>query len=314
MIRGAPLDRKGDDLTRFFVRFVLELLFELDDLLRLLVADLAFELRNELFRRLLCRHAGDLLEGLKLFLLDLVDGFVLFGGFLQLLLESLVLLLHRFGLAVEGFFLGLHAAFLTGQLGAAFFQFEFKFVLGLQDLFLRFEQRFFFLGVRRLDAVFENPLCLFLRGSDFGFRDLSAICNAARKTCGSTYNSDDNGNDVFHPAPPLTVKLRNLHVSLRSRGMSRRSLLYPIRPGRGGSMRSQRRFRPYSHKAENILPYILTPRPRKVKIFFRYSSLAIHLSLWHNRIIKGIRPDLVGGPVPKGVRSCPSPFLKTRRS
>ena len=190
MVSGAPLDGGGYDLLGALVGLLLGAGFDLLDLQRRLVSDLALHLGNQVLLGLLHGQARDALEHLGLAALDEVNFLLGLVGGGVLGRQGLFLLLDVFGLAVQVLFLLLQAALLLLQVGPATLLFLLVFGAAAQDFLLGLQQSLPLLAFGALDGFVDNPAGLFLRAGDLLFRYCLPIGDAEKEGNGRHHDRD----------------------------------------------------------------------------------------------------------------------------
>ena len=187
MVAGAALNGGGKDLAGLFVALLLQLLLVLGDLQRLFVGQLVLQHLQHVVLRLLLAKARNLLQHLKLALLDLLDLLQAFIGFRLTALHGLFLFLQVIDLLIEVFFLLLQAVFLPLHLAAPLLHFTVGFAFHAIDLVFCLYQCLFFLALGGLNGVTDQTLGFLLGGTKLCFSNLHSILNAQKK-------GDDSGN------------------------------------------------------------------------------------------------------------------------
>ncbi len=166
MIGSAALDGERKDLTGLLVGLVLRLLLVFLDLHGLFVPEFFLSLRHEHGTGFLRRKAGDALEFGFLLLVHRVDGLLALVEARLLAREVLLALLQGLQLAVELIlFLG-YRALLPRQLVAPLLGVFLQVGAQTVNLFLCFQQSFFFSGFAFFFGVSYNLSGLFLGGTD----------------------------------------------------------------------------------------------------------------------------------------------------
>lgn len=166
MVGSAALDGRGDDLAGAGIGLVLGALLQLLDLERGLVRHFALDLLDQVLLGVFGSKTGNTFEHFGLAALDDLDFFVFLVQSGMLLVEGLLALFQRVGLAVEVLLLLLEPALLLLLLGAAFLDFLLVFVSGAQDIFLCLQHDFAFLVFSALDRFVDNTKRLFIGVGD----------------------------------------------------------------------------------------------------------------------------------------------------
>ena len=166
LVRSYPLDGVGDEGAGPHVRFVLELGLNLRDLDRLVMHQLVRQVAEHILLRLLLGEAGNALEHFKLALFEVFDVLETGLDVLLLLPDGFLFFLVVFNLAVQGFFLLLHAALLPLHIAAPILQLPFRFGTQPVDFVLRLQQGLFLFGIRLQLRILADPLRFGLRRTD----------------------------------------------------------------------------------------------------------------------------------------------------
>ena len=194
MIRGAALDRHGDDLPGRFFGLVARLLLKFHELHSLVVGQLVFEVLEQVFLGLVRRVAGNALEHFELALLH---GLGLGQPLLRLPdlpIQGILLAVQAFELLVEVFLFLLHAALLALDLLAAVVDLFLVLAAQAVELILALQHNFLLLRFRRFDGVAHNPLGLLLCGANGKFGRLFPVNAAEHEAHGSGNGRAHNGN------------------------------------------------------------------------------------------------------------------------
>ena len=176
-----------DTALHFIIGLVFELGFVFVDLERLFVGQLVFQHLQHVFLCLLLAKARNLLQHLKLALLDLLDLLQAFIGFRLTALHGLFLFLQVIDLLIEVCFLLLQAVFLPLHLAAPLLYLAVSFVFHAIDLVFCLYQCLFFLALGGLNGVADQTLGFLLGGTKLCFSNLHSILNAQKK-------GDNSGN------------------------------------------------------------------------------------------------------------------------
>ena len=195
MVGGAPLNSQRNDLPGLGVGLLLEAGLDLLDLHGRFVGDVLLQLLEQVALGLLGGKAGNFLQNLHLFPLQLLG--LRLGG-LQLgktVGQVLFLLLHVLRLAVQILFLLLQPALLLLQVGPALLLLPLVFVAGLQDLLLGLHQRLPLFALRALVGLVDDALGLLLGRADLLLGRLLPPLDSNRDADGQAdyhaYHADD---------------------------------------------------------------------------------------------------------------------------
>ena len=197
VVGGAALDRGGDDLARELVGVLAQLVFDLLELHGGVVAGLGLHILNNVGLGFFLGKAGDLLQHLKLGLLDEVDLVLRRGHCLLTLADLLLLALVVVQLLVERLFLLLQTPLLLVELRAALLDFLFVFRASFMDLLFCLKKHFTLLALATSDGFVDHALGFFFRAADLLFRDLLAVGNAGKEENNGSNQKSCKGQDVI---------------------------------------------------------------------------------------------------------------------
>ena len=195
MVRGAAGNGHRNHFPCLFLCLVLELLLKVCDFHRFLVGQLPFQAFQKLFLGLAGCQARNAFQLVDLAFLKLFRFLQPFLNLKVLLLDAFLFFLQVIQLAVQGFLFLLDSALLPGNFGAAVLNVPFRLGAQLMDFFLCLYQQFFFLCFGRFICLVDDPLCLILSASNFGFGCLFAIGDADEKSRGARHNQCDKKSD-----------------------------------------------------------------------------------------------------------------------
>ena len=199
MVRGAFLDRQGDDVTGLLFALLLGAAFDFPHRGGGVVERFLLHPFDHRLPGLVLGHGGDALQFGDLLLLDLLGfGFQLLHVgkfFFQAFLPGGdgILALIQLGLAlIQRFFPLLHAALGALQFGAAGAAFLIQFALELQYFFLGSQDHFLFAVLRFSRGVVQQLLGVFFRAPDLLFGYAFAIGVAHIRADQQSDQRDDN--------------------------------------------------------------------------------------------------------------------------
>ena len=160
--------------------------------------DVVLDVFNQIGFGFVYGETGDFFQHLKLALFDQGNfGLLRFHGS-DLGAEGFVLLLQCVGLAVEGFFLLLKAAFLLLHLTAAQLLFPLKFRAVFVYFFLCLHESFSLFALCIFYRFVDNTLGLVFGAADLAFRDLLPIHRTGAESDGGQDKQNDNPYKRWH--------------------------------------------------------------------------------------------------------------------